>query len=362
MSKTIVVALDGMGGDNAPEMVVAGADLARERYPDTRYVIFGDQAKLKPLIDRHKGLAGSIEVRHTEERVLNEDKPSVALRKRRNSSMWRAIDMVAKGEAHCVVSAGNTGALMAIAKFVLRTLPGIDRPAIASILPTIRGETAMLDLGANIEVDANNLVEFAVMGDVFARTVLALHNPKVGLLNVGAEHLKGHDALRDAAVLLRHDNLPVNFHGFVEGDDIGAGTVDVVVTDGFTGNIALKTIEGTAKLYTGFVRDAFRTSSFAKMGYLLASGAWKKLGKRVDPRRYNGGVFLGLNGVCVKSHGGTDGLGFAYAVGTAADMVRFGFNEKVVDEYQKLRAALGADAMRLDKTKPEKTKTESAAQ
>lgn len=340
MSRKISIALDGMGGDNAPAMVVEGARIAHERYPETSFILYGDQARLKPLLDRAGKLASVTEIQHTDEVVSNDDKPSMALRKRRNSSMWLAIDAVAQNRADCVVSAGNTGALMAVAKFILRMLPGIDRPAIASFLPTIRGETVMLDLGANIEVDANNLVEFAVMGEVFARTVLGLKDPKVGLLNVGAEELKGHEALRDAHATLKHDNLPVNYYGFIEGNDIGAGTVDVVVTDGFTGNIALKTIEGTAKLYTGFVRDAFRTSTFAKMGYLLASGAWRKLRKRVDPRRYNGGVFLGLNGICVKSHGGTDALGFAHALGVAVDMARYNFNDKVVEDFKRLREAL----------------------
>jgi glycerol-3-phosphate acyltransferase PlsX len=341
VNKKIVIALDGMGGDNAPAMVVNGAHIALERYPQTEFLLYGDEARLKPLLARHRALRKVTTIHHTQGVVKGEDKPSTALRKRRDSSMWKAIAAVESGAAHCVVSAGNTGALMAMAKFALRTLPGIDRPAIASFLPTTRGETVMLDLGANIEVDANNLVEFAVMGEVFARTVLGLTNPSVGLLNVGAEDLKGHDELRDAHAMLRHENLPVNYHGFVEGNDIGAGTVDVVVTDGFTGNIALKTIEGTAKLYTGFVRDAFRTSSFARLGYLLASGAWRKLRKRVDPRRYNGGVFLGLNGVCVKSHGGTDALGFAHAVGVAVDMVRYNFNELVTEDFKRLREALG---------------------
>jgi len=340
VSKKIIIALDGMGGDNAPAMVVDGAGIAHERYPQTEFLLFGDEQRLKPLVARHRALRKVTTIKHTEGIVTADDKPSTALRKRRDSSMWQAIAAVESGTANCIVSAGNTGALMAMAKFVLRTLPGIDRPAIASFLPTMRGETVMLDLGANIEVDANNLVEFAVMGEVFARTVLGLTNPTVGLLNVGAEELKGSDALREAHAVLKHENLPVNFHGFVEGNDIGAGAVDVVVTDGFTGNIALKTIEGTAKLYTGFVRDAFRTSTFAKLGYLLASGAWRKLRKRVDPRRYNGGVFLGLNGICVKSHGGTDALGFAHALGVAVDMVRYNFNEVVIEDFKRLREAL----------------------
>jgi phosphate acyltransferase len=216
---------------------------------------------------------------------------------------------------------------------------------LASFLPTMRGETVMLDLGANLECDADNLAEFAVMGSVFARVLLGLDAPKVGLLNVGSEELKGHEELRQAAAWLRREEAPVNFHGFIEGNDIGSGLVDVVVTDGFTGNVALKSIEGTAKLYTGFVRDAFRTSTFAKIGYLFASGAWVKLRKRVDPRRYNGGVFLGLDGVCVKSHGGTDDLGFAYAIGVAVDLVRYEYRNKLVEGLAKLKAVTSvADA------------------
>ena len=201
----------------------------------------------------------------------------------------------------------------------------------------------MLDLGANLECDAENLAEFAVMGSVFAQVLLGLSEPTVGLLNVGSEELKGHEELRQAAMLLRREGSPVSFHGFVEGNDIGAGKVDVVVTDGFTGNVALKTIEGTAKLYTSFVRDAFRTSTFAKIGYLFASGAWVKLSKRVDPRRRNGGVFLGLNGVCVKSHGGADALGFAYAIGVAIDMVRYEYKNKLVEGLAKLHQVAATD-------------------
>src|SRR5437899_5093599 len=218
-----------------------------------------------------------------------------------------------------------------------RMLECAHRPALASLLPTARGELVMLDLGANVECDADNLAEFAVMGSVFAQVLLGLDKPKVGLLNVGSEELKGHEELRQAAGWLRREGSPVGFHGFVEGDDIGAGVVDVVVTDGFTGNVALKSIEGTAKLYAQFVRDAFRTSTFAKLGYLLSSGAWVKMGKRVDPRRYNGGVFLGLDGVCVKSHGGTDALGFAYAIGVAVDLVRYEYKNKLVEGLARLR-------------------------
>lgn len=338
----IVLALDGMGGDRAPGVIVDGADIARERYPGTSFLLFGDPAQLKPLVDKRKGLAKVLEIVPAEDAVLAEDKPSFALRRRRKSSMWLAVDAAAQGRADTIVSAGNTGALLAISMVAMRMLEGAHRPALASLLPTARGEVAMLDLGANIECDADNLAEFAVMGSVFAQVLLGLDKPKVGLLNVGSEELKGHEELRQAAGWLRREGAPVDFHGFVEGNDIGAGVVDVVVTDGFTGNVALKSIEGTAKLYTQFVRDAFRTSTFAKIGYLFASGAWVKMSKRVDPRRRNGGVFLGLDGVCVKSHGGTDALGFAYAIGVAVDMVRYEYKNKLVERLARLRQVTSA--------------------
>ncbi len=338
----VVLALDGMGGDHAPGVVVNGADIARERYPGTTFLLFGDPAKLKPLVDKRKGLAQVLEIVPAEDAVLADDKPSYALRRRRKSSMWLACEAAGQGRADSVVSAGNTGALLAISMFSMRMLEGADRPALASFVPTTRGESVMLDLGANIECDAGNLAEFAVMGSVFAQVLMGLDAPKVGLLNVGSEELKGHEEVRQAAGWLRREESPVSFHGFIEGNDIGSGVVDVVVTDGFTGNIALKSIEGTAKLYTGFVRDVFRTSTFAKIGYLFAAGAWVKFSKRVDPRRYNGGVFLGLDGVCVKSHGGTDDLGFAYAIGVAVDMVRYEYRNKLVEGLAKLKRVTSA--------------------
>ncbi len=338
----VVLALDGMGGDHAPDVIVDGANIARERYPGTTFLLFGDPARLKPLVDRRKGLAQVLEIVPAEDAVTADDKPSFAVRRRRKSSMWLAVQAATEGRADSVVSAGNTGALLAISMFSMRMLEGAHRPALASFLPTNRGEVVMLDLGANVECDAENLAEFAVMGSVFAQTLLGLDTPKVGLLNVGSEELKGHEEVRQAAAWLRHNGSPVNFHGFVEGNDIGTGVVDVVATDGFTGNVALKAIEGTAKLYTSFVRDAFRTSTFAKIGYLFASGAWVKLRKRVDPRRYNGGVFLGLDGVCVKSHGGTDALGFAYAIGVANDLVRYEYKNKLIEGLAKLRQVISA--------------------
>ena len=334
MSKGLTIALDAMGGDKAPDMVIRGADIALERDPELTFILVGDEERIRPLVRKTKRLkTRDPRIIHTDSVVGAADKPSVALRQGRRSSMRLAIDAVGDGSADCVVSAGNTGALMAMAKFVMRAIPGIDRPAIAGFFPTRRGESAMLDLGANIVCDSNNLVQFAIMGQVFARTVLGLDRPLVGLLNVGSEEQKGHEAIREAAAVLREmKDMPFEFHGFVEGDDIPAGKVDVIVTDGFSGNIALKTAEGTSRLIGQFLRDAFRNSLLSKLGYLLARGAVGQLRQRMDPRRYNGAMFLGLNGIAVKSHGGTDALGFANAIGVAADMKRHGFLEKVRDE------------------------------
>jgi glycerol-3-phosphate acyltransferase PlsX len=327
-----VIALDAMGGDHAPMIVVEGAAITRAKYPDIRFMFFGDEAKIAPLLNRHRLLQACSEIRHTSDVVGSDMRPSLALRQGRQSSMRLAINAVADGSASCIVSAGNTGALMAMAKFVLKTLPGIDRPAIATIMPTKTGEVVMLDLGANIECDAENLVQFALMGAIFCRTVLGRSDPTIGLLNIGTEELKGHDEVRIAAQILRERPIPGRLYGFVEGNDIAAGTVDVVVTDGFSGNIALKAIEGTANLMSHFLKQAFGSSSVAKVGYLLSRGAFKQLKDRVDPRRYNGAMFLGLQGVCVKSHGGTDAEGFANAIGVAHDLVARGFNQRIAEE------------------------------
>ncbi|HWA47652.1 MAG TPA: phosphate acyltransferase PlsX [Dongiaceae bacterium] len=342
MSASLAISLDAMGGDNAPEMVIRGADIARQRFPEVHFLFFGDEKRIQPMIDRLPGLKAVSTVRHAETEVKMDDKPSQALRAGRGSSMRLAIDAVQKGEAAAIVSAGNTGALMAMAKFVLKTLPGIDRPAIASFFPTIRSESVMLDLGANVQCDASNLVQFAVMGNVFARTVLGVREPTTGLLNVGTEEQKGHEEVRIAAQILREANLPGAFVGFIEGDDIARGTADVVVTDGFTGNIALKTIEGTVKLYGHYLRQSFKSSWIAGLGYLLARPALNALRARVDPRRYNGAIFMGLNGICVKSHGGTDAFGFANAIGVAVDMVANGAIEKMKQETAQMMATPGA--------------------
>jgi len=336
VSQRLTIALDAMGGDHAPDMVVAGADLARERFPDVQYLMYGDSARIEPLLSKHPALKAVTQIVHTTDAIAGDAKPSVALRTGRQSSMRLAIDAVASGQAACVVSAGNTGALMAMAKFVLKTLPGIDRPAIASFFPTERGESVMLDLGANTECTTDNLVQFALMGSVFARTVLGLVEPTVGLLNIGSEEVKGHETIRTAAARLKEMPFPGRFYGFVEGTDIAAGTTDVIVTDGFTGNVALKTAEGTAKLYAEFLRRTFQSSLMAKLGYLLARSAFTKLKQRADPRRYNGAMFLGLRGVCVKSHGGTDAIGFANAIGVAVNLAVNGFNDKIKDEMHSL--------------------------
>lgn len=332
-----------MGGERAPEMVVKGAAIAQQRFPQAEFLFYGVDERIRAHLAKLPKLAAHAIVHHTDEFITDDVKPSVALRGGRRSSMRLAIDAVAAGEADCVVSAGNTGALMAMAKFALKMIPGIDRPAIASFFPTQHGESVMLDLGANVSCDSENLVQFALLGDVFSRTVLGTAAPSVGLLNVGAEDQKGNDAVRGAALRLRGSGTPIRFHGFIEGDDIGKGTVDVIVTDGFTGNVAIKTAEGTARLFAEFLHAAFRNSWAARFGYLFAWRSLTKLRKRMDPRRYNGAVFLGIQGICVKSHGSTDELGFANALGVAADMAMNGFLDKVHEEMLQLSAVATPD-------------------
>lgn len=329
---TTTIALDGMGGDHAPRIVVAGAELARTRLRDTRFLLFGDEAKLTPLLAAHPALLAIATVRHTPDSVAADAKPSIALRQGRNSSMRLAINAVRDGEAQAAVSAGNTGALMAMAKFVLKTLPGIDRPAIAAVLPTRRRPSVVLDLGANVDCTAENLLQFAVMGEVFARCILGVERPEIGLLNIGTEDVKGDDVVRGAANLIRESGLPMQFKGFVEGTDVLEGMADVVVTDGFTGNVALKIAEGTAQMYASFLREAFSSSLRGKLGYLIARPVLDRLRSRLDPRRYNGAMFLGLSGIVVKSHGGTDEEGFANAIGVAEGLVRSRANERIIEE------------------------------
>jgi len=336
---TFTLAVDAMGGDDAPAMVVAGLDIAAERHPKARFLLIGDETKLAPLLAKHKRAAAACTVRHTPDVITNETKPTAALRLR-TASMRLAIDAVANGDAAGVVSAGNTGALLALSQVVVKPLPGISRPAMAAIGPSVRGDVVLLDLGANIQCDVRNLVEFSLMGDIFARTVLGLPAPTIGLLNVGSEELKGDDRVRQAAEVLRRSHLASQFHGFVEGHDITAGTVDVVVTDGFTGNVALKTGEGALKLMADMLRQVFSSSIGGKLAYLLAKPSLDRLREWLDPRRYNGAVMVGLNGVVVKSHGGTDAQGFAHALDVAVDMVAHGFNARIREALQRI-AALG---------------------
>lgn len=328
MTDSYTLAVDAMGGDRAPEMVVAGLELAAERHPEARFLLVGDEAQISPLLIKRKRAAATCVVRHAPDVIANDMKIAQALRLR-TASMRVAIDAVAGGEAAGIVSAGNTGALMALAKIVVKTLPGIDRPAMAGIGPTARGDMVMLDLGANVASDARNLVEFAIMGDVFARAVLGLTAPTIGLLNIGTEEQKGDDRVREAAEVLRNSPLAAQFHGFVEGNDIAAGTTDIIVTDGFTGNVALKTGEGAMRLTAELLRQVFRSSLAARLAYVLARPALDRLREWLDPRRYNGAVMLGLNGVVVKSHGGTDAEGFAHAMDVAMDMVVHRFNDRI---------------------------------
>jgi glycerol-3-phosphate acyltransferase PlsX len=326
----LTVALDAMGGDAGPEVVIPGAALAATRHPELRFLLVGDRSRIAPLLERHPKLKERSGIVHTEVFVTMDAKPSQALRQGRGkSSMWMTIDAVRSGEADAAVSAGNTGALMAMARFVLKTLPGISRPAIAAMWPTLRSESIVLDVGATIGADASQLVEFAVMGEAMARCLFGLEKPTVGLLNVGVEEMKGLEQVKEAGRILRDSNLPMEYAGFVEGDDISKGTVDVVVTEGFTGNIALKAAEGTAKQLATYLRRCLQRTLMSRLGAVLASGAFAALKDRMDPRKHNGGVFLGLNGVVVKSHGGTDALGFATAIDVAIQIAKTDLVSKI---------------------------------
>jgi glycerol-3-phosphate acyltransferase PlsX len=330
MSRSNILAVDAMGGDHAPEAIIAGLELAAVRQPLAKFLIYGDEARIAPLVAQTKRLKKQCVLHHAGEVVAGDMKPTIALRMR-DSSMRRAIDAVLNGEAAGVISAGNTGALLALSKIVLKTLKGIDRPAMAAIGPSAKGDVVMLDLGLNVVCDSRNLVEFALMGEIFARIVLGLPKPSFGLLNVGSEEGKGNEILRVAAATLRESPIGAQFHGFIEGHDIAAGTVDVVVTDGFTGNVALKTGEGALKLVSDLLKRVFTSGPLAKAGYLLARGGLNRLREWLDPRRYNGAMLLGLNGVVVKSHGGTDAEGFAHAVDVAMDMITNDFNSRIAE-------------------------------
>jgi glycerol-3-phosphate acyltransferase PlsX len=335
-----------MGGDHGPAVVLAGLDRVAERRPDVRFLIYGLADAVEPVLAKYPRLQAAGEFHPCEVAVKMDDKPSQALRHGRwKSSMWKAIEAVKNGEADVCISAGNTGALMAMAKFCLRTMATIERPAIAAIWPTVKSECVVLDVGATIGADAQQLVDFAILGTAMAHALFQLDRPRVGLLNVGVEEIKGQEEVKEAGRMLREAALAsMDYAGFVEGDDIAKGTVDVVVTEGFSGNIALKTAEGTARLIAEYLRAAMNRTLMARIGYLFARSAFQRLREKLDVRKSNGGVFLGLNGLVVKSHGGTDDEGFAAAVEMGYDMVRRKLLATIGSELERFHAALQASA------------------
>ncbi len=322
-----------MGGDNSPRVVIEGLAVAAKKNPDVRFLLFGDEAKVLPILNTYPSLKKVCEIRHCSEVVRNDDKPSQVIRNR-NTSMYMAIDAVRKGEAKAIVSAGNTGALMAISKLTLKTIQKIHRPAIVSIMPHQNGKYVMLDLGANTECDALNLAEFALMGNILAKHALGLEHPRVALLNIGAEEMKGKEEIRHAAQIIKNSHMDINFIGYVEPHDIPNGVADVIVADGFTGNIALKSIEGTARLILRLIKNSVKKSFLAKIGLPFMLGVGLSLKKTMDPRLYNGAMFVGLNGLSVKSHGGTDALGYSVAVDNALKLVRQDFVSTIKNELE----------------------------
>lgn len=327
-----------MGGDHAPAIVLEGAEKVLRHYPDMRFRLFGQESALLPLLDRLPRLKAAATIIHTDVAISAHEKPSTALRQGAKSSMRLAINDVAEGNSQGVVSAGNTGALMAMSKFVFRTLPGVDRPAITAVLPTTTHDVVMLDMGANLECSARNLFEFAVMGEAYCRAILDHEAPTIGLLNIGSEEAKGHDYLREAAEMIRNSPLAPQFYGFIEGTDIGKGTVDVVVTDGFTGNVAIKVAEGTARLFTHELKRAFKRSLVGRIGGLLAMPSLRQMKRNLNPSLRNGGMFLGLNGIAIKSHGSADAEGFANAIKAAHHIARHQLNQKIIDELRSFAA------------------------
>ena len=339
MTKSIHLSLDAMGGDNAPQIIVDGATQTKIRHPYVKFSFYGNKLKLLPLISSSEVLKES-EIVHTDEFIDANEKPSIAVRKGRNSSMGMAIQSVKSGKADAIVSAGNTGALMAMAKLFLRPIEGINRPAIAAYFPTITGESCMLDLGANIDCDAKNLVQFAFMGQAFANIVMGVDNPSISLLNIGEEEQKGLDYIKEASQILSDLKSQINYAGFIEGDKIAQGISDVIIADGFSGNVSLKTAEGTALLVTSYLKKALSSSLSSKIGYLFAKKAINNFRLQMDPRKYNGAVFLGLNAVAVKSHGGTDAFGFANAICVAVDMVKYNFIHDLKNKISKINLSL----------------------
>ncbi len=339
------IAVDAMGGDEGVRVMIEGAALARRRHDRFKFLLVGDEQRIKDALEHHPNLRGASEILHCEDVVSGDEKPTQALRRAKTTSMGLAINAVKSGDAGAAVSAGNTGALMAMAKLALRTMPGIDRPALSALLPTLGdNDLVMLDLGANTECDARNLVQFAIMGAAYSRIVTGREAPRVRLLNIGTEETKGTENLQTAAAQLRAaaQELSIAFDGFVEADKLGRGDVDVVVTDGFSGNIALKAVEGTARFVADLLRRAFASSLRSKFGFLVSRPATELLKHHLDPNNHNGAVFLGLNGVVVKSHGSASALGVANAVAVTARLLEEDLTDRIAADL----ARLGMDNLR----------------
>ncbi len=345
MSSPLVISIDAMGGDQGAPIAVAGCAAALQRLAGRplRFLLHGDEGRIEPELARCPAVRACAEVRHTAQIITSDEKPTAALRRGRGSSLWNSVEAVKRGEAAAAVSGGNTGALMVISRQLLRMSGGLDRPAAVASWPTLRGTTAVLDVGANIESDAAQLLEFAVMGAAFHAAVHGGgRRPTVGLLNVGTEEQKGHEDVREAHRLLRGARLDLDYKGFVEGADIAVGTVDVVVTDGFTGNAVLKTGEGMARFFSATLRSTLTSTPMAKAGAVIASGALKAMRARLDPSSVNGGPLLGLNGVVVKSHGGADAAGFANAIRIAVDLAGSDYAARMAADMARLSGALEA--------------------
>ena len=339
------IALDAMGGDYGPSVVIPGAAISLTRQPNIAFLLYGKEPLIRESLVKYPILAARSKIVHTDFAIASDEKPSQAMRRGKGSSMWLALEAVKSGEASAAVSGGNTGALMAMAKLILRPLPGIERPAIAALWPTVNGECIVLDVGANIGASSRQLTEFAIMGAAMARALFHSEKPSVGLLNVGSEDIKGNEEVRDAHTWLKEQDLPITYKGFVEGDEIGHGAADVIVVEGFAGNIALKTAEGTARQVGRYIKDAMGSSVMSRLGAVLARGGFMALKERMDPRRLNGGTFLGLTGIAIKSHGGSDALGFASAIDLAYEMADSGLIARLTSDIAVLAPVASTPAV-----------------
>ena len=331
--KNLVISIDAMGGDNSPKVVIEGLFLAHKRNPNIRFFVYGDKPKVEAEMAKYPDLKEACEIFHTDDFVHNDDKPSHVIRNR-STSMYQAIEAVKLGKAQAVVSAGNTGALMAISKMVLKTIQKIHRPAIITVMPHENGRYVMLDLGANTECDGINLAEFAIMGNIYAKCALNIKKPRVALMNIGAEEMKGKNEIHVAAHIIKSTHLNLNFIGYIEPHEIPQGKADVIVADGFSGNIALKSVEGTSHLIMHMIKNSIKSSFLAKLGLAFMMPAVRKLKATLDPRLYNGAMLVGLNGLSVKSHGGIDAFGFSVAVENAANLVATGFVDSIHQELE----------------------------